>query len=272
MEREKITMNHTTDRQVSYEPKTASPHKQVNSQADSHAQLTSALNSLTVALKTLESKIKEGESTSTKIGQILVAKKIIEPSDLDEAMRRKKKEPHKYLGQILCEMGFPQSIIMKNIYFSNKRKKLGEILVELNMITPVQLEEILELQQSQKSYGRHQHLGTLLARKRIINEQDYMKALSAHFSMPVVSLKGFSVYPTMQKAIGEKYALKNRLVVLSNSTQKVGVAMAEPHLSVFEHLEKAMPRGKYILFCIARASEIETCLDTAYDPFNHLPY
>ncbi|NLN39521.1 MAG: hypothetical protein GX155_07985 [Smithella sp.] len=63
MEREKITMNHTTDRQVSYEPKTASPHKQVNSQADSHAQLTSALNSLTVALKTLESKIKEGEST-----------------------------------------------------------------------------------------------------------------------------------------------------------------------------------------------------------------
>jgi hypothetical protein len=265
-------MNHTTNTQQPYKLKSTPPQKQGDSHADSHAQLSSALNSLTAALKTLESKIKEAESTSTKIGQILVAKKIIEPSDLDEAMKRKKREPHKYLGQILCEMGFPQSIIMKNIYFSNKRKKLGEILVELNMITLGQLEETLELQQSQKNYGRHQYLGALLARKRIINEQDYMEALSAHFSMPVVSLKKFRIYPVLQKAIGEKYALKNRLVVLSNSPQKVGVAMAEPHLSVFEHLEKAMPRGKYILFCIARASEIETCLDIAYDPFNHLPY
>jgi hypothetical protein len=272
MEQEKRNMSRTTQKVTPYKPKTEASQKQGNFQIDSHAQLSSALNSLTVALKTLESKIKEAETTSNKIGQILVAKKIIEPADLEEAMRRKNKEPHKYLGQILCEMGFPQSIIMKNIYFSNKRKKLGEILVELNMITPRQLEDVLELQQNQKSYGRHQYLGDLLARKRIINEDEYMRALSAHFSMPIVSLKGFRVYPTMQKAIGEQYALKNRLVVLSNSPQKVGVAMAEPYLSIFEHLEKAMPKGKYILFCIARASEIETCLDVAYDPFNHIPY
>ena len=264
--------NRTTQKEEPYKPRKAAPGNPETTHAGSHAQLTSALNSLTVALKTLESKIKEAESTTNRIGQILVAKKIIEPSDLEEAMRRKNKEPHKYLGQILCEMGFPQSIIMKNIYFSNKRKKLGEILLELKMITPRQLEDILELQQSQKNYGRHQYLRDLLARKRIINEDEYMKALSAHFSMPIVSLKGFRVYPTMQKAIGEQYALKNRLVVLSNSPQKVGVAMAEPHLSIFEHLEKAMPKGKYILFCIARSSEIETCLDAAYDPFNHLTY
>ena len=34
-----------------------------------------------------------------------------------------------------------------------------------------------------------------------------------------------------------------------------------------ENLEKQMPKGKYILFCLARASEIEDCLDKKYDPY-----
>ncbi|MCK7489459.1 MAG: hypothetical protein MZU79_03885 [Anaerotruncus sp.] len=77
------------------------------------------------------------------------------------------------------------------------------------------------------------------------------------------------VSPSLQKAIGEEYALQNRIVVLSNSPKKVTVAVAEPHLLVFENLEKAMPKGKDILFCLARASEIEDCLDKKYDPYEH---
>lgn len=263
-------MNQITDQLEPYKPKTAVQSKTGLPQANSHVNLNSALNSLTVVLKNLESKVKEAESASNKLGQILVAKKIITVSDLSEAMERKNLEPHKYLGQILCEMGFPQSIIMKNIYFSNKRKRLGEILVDLNIITAQQLQDVLVEQENHKNYGMHKFLGALLAKKKVISEENYIRALSAHFSMPVVSLKDFKVFPTLQKAIGEQYALRNRIVVLSNSPQKVGVAIAEPHISIFEYLEKAMPRGKYILFCLARASEIEYCLDDAYDPFTHV--
>ena len=198
------------------------------------------------------------------IGKVLVAKGIIKPSDLMEAMERKKLESGKYLGQILAEMGIPQSRVMNQIYYSNKRKKLGEILVELNFITNQQLYDTLIEQRHLKARGTHVYLAKLMVNNRIINEEHYITALSAHFSMPVVSLKNYTLIPSLQKTVGERYALRNRIIVLSDGEDDVAVAIAEPHLSVFDHLEKAMPRGKYILFHIARASEINFCLQVAY--------
>ncbi len=204
---------------------------------------------------------------SDKIGEILVAKKVITLSDLNEAMRRKQSEPKKYLGQILCEMGLPQSKIVKAIYYSNKRKQLGQVLVDLNVITQEQLQNCLAKQKEQKNKGKHTPLGTLLTNNRIISEINYMDALSAHFSMPIVSLKGYRALPALQKVIGEQYAMQNRLVVMSNSRSKVTVATAEPDPFVFEKLEKALTEGKNILFCLAKSSEIELCLDAVYDPY-----
>ena len=168
---------------------------------------------------------------SEKIGQILVRRKIITEFDLNAAMERKAREPKKYLGQILCEMGLPQSKIIKGIY------------------SP---------------------LGAMLVDNRTISAENYIHALSAHFSMPIVSLKDFTVLPALQHVIGEQYALRNRIVVVRTSPQKVTVAVAEPNLSIFENLEKAIPKGKYILFCLAKTSEIENCLDKKYDPYSYL--
>ena len=166
-------------------------------------------------------------------------------------------------------MGLPQSKIIKELYYSNKRKKLGQILVERNIITEAQLQDNLLQQKDLKNRGAYTPLGILLVKNRVISEENYMDALSAHFSIPIVSLKDYQVSPSLQKAIGEVYALKKRIVVLSNSPTKVTVAVAEPHLFVFENLEQEMPKGKYILFCLARTSEIEDYLDKIYDPYNH---
>lgn len=211
-------------------------------------------------------------TSSSKIGEILVSKNIITESDLSEAMERKRRQPTKYLGQILCEMGIPQSKIVKTIYFNNKRKKLGEILVDNNIITNEQLNDMLIKQRHEKSLGMHKHLGTMLSLSNTITEVNYINALSAHFSMPVVSLKNFKVSSSLQKTIGEQYALKNRLVVMRNTNHTLTVALADPHLSIFEYLEKAMPKGKHILFCQARSSEIEKCLNEKYDPFHKVLY
>ncbi len=57
--------------------------------------------------------------------------------------------------------------------------------------------------------------------------------------MPIVGLKNYQVNPSLQKTIGEKYALENHIIVLSNSKTKVTAAMADPHLSVIENIEKS---------------------------------
>jgi hypothetical protein len=204
-----------------------------------------------------------------KIGQILVTKKVITALDLNEALKRKEREPNKYFGQILHEMGLPQSKIIRELYYGNKRKQLGQILVERNIITEAQLQDNLLQQKDLKNRRAYTPLGILLVKNRVISEEKYMDALSAHFIMPIVSLKDYGVSPSLQKAIGEEYALQNRIVVLNNNHKKVTVAVAEPHLLVFEKLERAMPKGKDILFCLARASEIEGCLDKTYDPYTY---
>lgn len=232
---------------------------------NSYENLKDALSRMNTVVKILESKIREAESSRDKIGQILIAKKIITVSDLERAIELKKKEPDKYLGQILCEMGLPQSKIIKGLHYSNKRKKLGEILVELGIITEGQLIDVLVQQQDLKGKGMHKPLGALLAQNKTISEEHYIRALSAHFSMPVVSLNGHKVAPYLQKVIGEQYALQNRIVVLQNSSAKVTAATAEPDLSVIENLEKAMPKGKYIMFYLARASEIEAYFERLYN-------
>lgn len=220
-----------------------------------------ALNNLNASENKIESKSIEASSSSNMIGQILVKKKVITEFDLGVAMERKKLEPNKYLGQILSEMGCSQFKIMKAIYYSNKRKKLGEILVELDIVTKTQLHDLLSHQTHQKQLGNPQSLGSILAYKGIISEENYLTALSAHFSMPLVSLKGFKVSSELQKAVGERYAWRERIVVLKNDDREVTVAIAEPHLSFLENLEKFIPKGKYLTFCLAKSSEIEACLE-----------
>ena len=139
-------------------------------------------------------------AAAMNIGQILVAKHIISPSQLEEALERKKAEPTKYLGQIFCEMGVPQSKIIKALYYSNKRKKIGQILVELQLVTDEQLNKVLEEQRRLQMNGVRKQVGALLISRRILDEDSYVNALSAHFNMPVVSLKGHLVSEMLQCA------------------------------------------------------------------------
>ena len=230
-------------------------------QADpsTHEKLKNALSSLTATVKRLEFEIKQAEASSDKIGEMLVSKKIITAHDLNEALKRKRREPTKYLGQILCEMGLPQSKIMHWIYYSNKRKQIGQILVELNIITEAQLQACLLQQKDLKQQGIFAPLGSVLIKNRVISEESFMIALSAHFSMPIISLKSHTLSPALQKVIGEKYAFRHRIVVISDEPDHVKVALAEPHLEILGYLEKATPRGKHIMFYLARESEIEDC-------------
>jgi len=204
-----------------------------------------------------------------KIGQILVKKKVITAWDLREAMKRKKQEPKKYLGQILSEMGLSQSKIVKCIYYGNKRKQLGQVLVELNIITAEQLQTILLKQKDLKGKKEYMPLGTLMVKNGIINEDDYLDALSAHFSLPIVSLKGYKIDTSLQKAIGEGFAINDRIIVLKNSPLELTVAIAEPHPMLFEGLEKSMPEGKHIMFYIAKITEIERCFNEKYDHWGY---
>jgi hypothetical protein len=207
------------------------------------------------------------------LGQILVEKNIITQTQLELALRRQKQQKGKYLGQILTEMGLvSQEKINRILDTHSKRKRIGEILVDLQIITPQQLENALQKQKEFQKKGTRKTLGTIVMELGYTDYNSYLRALSGHFNMPVVSLDTFYPNPALQKALGEKYAMKNRIVVLENSPARIKLALAEPTHYNIEEIRKAVPFGKTVEFYLANPYEVDSCLRRKFDPFSLTRY
>jgi hypothetical protein len=202
------------------------------------------------------------------LGQILVEKNVISSEQLALALRRQKQEKGKYLGEILIEMGVSQGKINKTLDDFNKRKPIGQILIDLKVITPEQLEEALEKQKQVQKKTSRRSLGMLLVEMGYTTYSNYLKALSKHFNMPIVSLEKFLLSPPFQKSIGERFAQQQRIVVLENSQDKIKLALAEPTNYILDDIRRIFPANKNVEFYLASPSEIENCLKKYSDPFS----
>ena len=99
------------------------------------------------------------------LGQILVERNIISTIQLQAALDRQKrsqKGKYKYIGEILIEIGVPQEKINAALDDYNKRKPTGQILLDLKIITPDQLQKALERQDQLAKMAIHRPLAKLL--------------------------------------------------------------------------------------------------------------
>ena len=202
------------------------------------------------------------------LGEILVEKNIISRSHLDLALKRQKQEKGKYLGQILFEMGIPQDKINKALDIFNKRKPIGQILVDMAVISEKQLGEALDKQKQLRKRGERKPLGMLLVEMGYTTYHDYLNALSRHLNIPIISMREFSASSSLQKAVGEKYAEQNKIVVLEDSSAKIKLAMAEPSAYIMDELQRILSTSKPVEFYLASPIEIESALKKSYDPFS----
>ena len=210
--------------------------------------------------------IKSKSGGDKTLGQLLVEKGIIGQEQLDQALKIKAEQPDKYLGEILFEIGVPQEKINRALYYFNKRKSIGEILVDQKLIIREQLEEALSKQKKIKEkWGHTRPLGLLLIEMGYINSRGYLTALSKHFNMPILSMKDYQPNPQLQKVIGERYAMESRIIVLENNETTIKLILAEPSMQIMEELRKAVPPGKLIEYYLASHSVIDECFRRIFD-------
>lgn len=201
------------------------------------------------------------------LGQILLERNVINKAQLALALQLQKKEPGKYLGEILQEMGVSQHEINKALDFARKRKPLGEILIDCGVIRPEQLALALEKQRKLRHAGNYKPLGILLVEMGFTDYNNYLKALSKHFNMPIIDLRDFAISPLLQMVIGEKYAAKYRIIVLEDRNDKIKLAMAEPNPFIMEEIRKSVFPRRIVEFYLANPADIENCFLKHYDPF-----
>jgi len=196
------------------------------------------------------------------LGQILVERNIISPASLQIALDRQKEEKgrYKYIGEILMEMGIPPEKINEALDDHRKRKPIGQIFVDLKIITPDQLQEALEKQNELAKTAVRKPLGQLLVEMGFTTYDGYMDALSRHFNMAIVSLWGFFPAICLQRAVGKVYAQKHQIVVLEDYSTGIKLALAEPDPFVMDEVRRAFRPGRKVEFCLADRLEIDRCL------------
>jgi hypothetical protein len=96
----------------------------------------------------------------------------------------------------------------------------------------------------------------------------YSDAFAQTFGISLISLKGFILDPSLQKAVGQKYAEINRIIVLENSEDRVKIALAEPTKGLLDELRKITPPRKKLEFFLAAPNEVRLCLQKYYNPFS----
>ncbi len=203
-------------------------------------------------------------SSEDALGHALVANGTMSQEQLDFALMLKDGQPDKYFGEILLQIGIPQEKINKALYYTNKRKSIGEILVDQGLISSVQLEEALSKQkQLKKSWEIIKTLGQLLIEMGYISNHSLLMALSKQFNMPILSLKNYAPNPEFQKVLGKRYAREQKIVVLDNGPKTIKLVLAEPSIQIIEELKKFIPPRKAVEFYLASHSEIDECLRDA---------
>lgn len=110
---------------------------------------------------------------------------------------------------------------------SNKKMKLGDLLVSVNKITEEQLKEVLR---EQKSSGKK--IGEVLAEKGYVTELDIIQVLEFQLGIPHIDLDKYYIDPEIPKLINENLARRSTLIPIKREGNKIQVAMADP-LNIF---------------------------------------
>src|SRR5512143_1053954 len=179
-------------------------------------------------------------------GRFRLPGKLVSPKDTWQSFRYDNR-PH-----------YSVSIIRREASPMAQKKRLGELLVETGLLSQVNLEKALVVQQSRK-----ERLGEVVVEMGLATEEEIAQALSVKLGVPILDLTQTPVEPEAIELIAEKVARRHLILPIAVEQREFHVAMADP-LS-FEALEDVrFASGYAIRASVATRSQILWAIDQHY--------
>ncbi|MDQ7794995.1 MAG: ATPase, T2SS/T4P/T4SS family [bacterium] len=138
------------------------------------------------------------------------------------------------------------------------RQRLGEVLVEANLITREQLRAALDLQ---KNSGLR--LGEILASMGVVTETDIACTLARQLGMEFVNPPDLKVHPAVARVISEQAAKRYRAIPIEKREGTITLAVADP-LNVFALDDIAFMTGCEIKPVVTTERGILRAIEQAY--------
>lgn len=138
------------------------------------------------------------------------------------------------------------------------RKRLGDLLVEANVLTDEQLQHALAIKQPDE------RLGDVLIKEQLVTEQTLIEVLEFQLGIPHVNLGQFPIDSEMIQLVPKEIAKRYLLVPLRKEKNKLFVAMADP-MDYFAIEELRMLTGFRIEPCIATKQDLNKTISKYYE-------
>lgn len=139
-----------------------------------------------------------------------------------------------------------------------KRIRIGDLLVEKDMISEAQLQHAL---QEQKLSGRK--LGAALVELGYVEENALLNLLSAQLDIPFVELKQFRFDRDLVQLLPETSARRYRVIILREDPDGLLLGMTDPtDIFCLDELQRVLKKN--LKPAVVRESELLDILDIAY--------
>ena len=201
-------------------------------------------------------------SSESRLGELLVKRRIITPAGLERALRAQQDSP-KYvpLGQVLIDMGL---ITRRQLHlvlaWAKKRPKLGEVLLKSGAVDAVQLERALAEQNA-----LHLPLGETLVKLGYVTEEAMRQALCLQMNVPYLNLDRVNIDPALTRLVNRSYAMRHRLVPVARVAETLTIAMDDPTDTECAD-ELAQSSGCSIQIVTSSLASIQAAIARVYDP------
>ena len=160
------------------------------------------------------------------MGKILVEQKKITETQLDHAIRYQQAQREKKIGTILKEQNYINHKQLEESLWKQKErtKFLGEILLEAGYITEEQLEQGLRIQQENKK----KKLGQILVELKYLAPNDICIALSTQLLLPWADLSSTDIPVEIATVLPEDAVRRLGVIPIERHDNTLIVASAEP--------------------------------------------
>jgi type IV pilus assembly protein PilB len=185
---------------------------------------------------------------------ILIEQGVIDPDKLKYARRvQAKLEFPKPILVVLCDLAYVTHSKLVEIFRSQPIKvKLGCFLVEFGFISSTDLQQALAIKQQD---GKHKKLGEILVERNLISETKMLEVLANLKGIPVIDLSVARVDQTLMSKQMLKSATKHCFVPIEKQTDGILVAFGDPldseAIEIAHHV-----LGAEILPAVGRYSQI----------------
>ncbi len=139
-----------------------------------------------------------------------------------------------------------------------KRKRLGDLLIESGLITDAQLESALS------NKKQDEKLGDVLLKEGYITEQQLIEVLEFQLGIPHINISQYPIEQDTVKILPKDIAKRHQVMPIRTEDNQLLVAMADP-MDYFAIEELRISTGYQIIPAIATKDELQQTINKFYD-------